>query len=115
MQVRINAWLINTGWTGGPYGTGNRIKLAHTRAIIDAIHSGELARGATAIEPRFGLTVPAACPNCPTEILLPRNTWQDNTAYDVMTQKLAGLFMENFADYSDGVTPAVQAAGFGGK
>lgn len=110
-----NAWLINTGWTGGPYGTGNRIKLAHTRAIIDAIHSGELARGATAIEPRFGLTVPAACPNCPAEILLPRNTWQDKSAYDAMAQKLAGLFMENFADYADGVTPAVQAAGFNGR
>ncbi len=69
------AWLVNTGWSGGAFGTGARIKLAHTRAIIDAIHSGELAQAETIIEPHFGLEIPRHCPGVPDAILQPKNTW----------------------------------------
>ena len=105
------AWLVNTGWTGGSYGSGSRIKLAHTRAIIDAIHSGELAQAAAQSEPVFGLAIPAACPGVPSEILSPKNTWQDKAAYDATAAKLAELFRRNFADYADQAKEKVQGAG----
>jgi phosphoenolpyruvate carboxykinase (ATP) len=106
-----DAWLISTGWTGGPYGTGSRIKLAHTRAIIDAIHDGSLARSPTVVEPRFGLCVPTSCPGVPPEILLPRQTWKDAAAYDATDEKLAGLFRENFTHFADRATAEVRQAG----
>ncbi|HZL90688.1 MAG TPA: phosphoenolpyruvate carboxykinase (ATP) [Pirellulaceae bacterium] len=109
-QHAASAWLINTGWTGGPYGTGSRIKLAHTRAIVDAVHDGSLAKSATVIEPRFGLSVPISCPNVPSEVLLPRQTWQDAAAYDAAAQKLAGLFRENFSHFADQSTAEVRQA-----
>lgn len=110
-QHEATAWLINTGWTGGSYGSGNRIKLAHTRAIIDAIHSGQLAKVQTTIEPVFGLAVPTSCPNVPSELLLPRNTWAKASAYDANALHLAKLFQANFANYADQATAEVQAAG----
>jgi len=109
-QHAASAWLINTGWTGGPYGTGSRIKLAHTRAIVAAVHAGSLAKSATVIEPRFGLSVPISCPNVPSEVLLPRQTWQDAAAYDAAAQKLAGLFRENFSHFADQSTAEVRQA-----
>ncbi len=93
-------WLINTGWTGGPYGEGHRIKLPHTRAIIDAIHDGSLAKADFSEEPVFGLQVPAQCNGVPTEILWPRNTWDDKQAYDETAQKLLDLFEQNVASIS---------------
>jgi phosphoenolpyruvate carboxykinase (ATP) len=105
------AWLINTGWSGGAYGVGNRIKLTHTRAIIDAIHSGELARQPTTTEPAFGLTLPTTCPGLSSETLLPRNTWSKPAAYDAQALHLAKLFTANFANYADRATTEVQAAG----
>ena len=105
------AWLVNTGWTGGSYGSGSRIKLAHTRAIIDAIHSGELAKAPTQAEPTFGLCVPTACPGVPSEILSPKTSWKDKGAYDATAQKLAELFRKNFANYADQATEKVQGAG----
>src|SRR5580765_1099014 len=92
-------WLVNTGWGGGAYGTGKRIKLKHTRAIIDAIHGGALAGITTERDPIFGFDVPTACPGAPAEILWPRDTWADKTAYDAAAKKLAGLFTDNFKKY----------------
>jgi phosphoenolpyruvate carboxykinase (ATP) len=105
------AWLVNTGWSGGAYGTGSRIKLAHTRAIIDAIHSQALHSAAVMTEPIFGLTVPTRCPNLPDEILLPEQTWPDRNAYQNAARKLAGLFRENFSKYADQANAKVVAAG----
>ncbi len=113
-KMRIHsagAWLVNTGWTGGSYGSGNRIKLAHTRAIIDAIHNGELEKAPTQTEPTFGLTIPTACTGVPDEILSPKNSWKDKKAYDVTATKLADLFRSNFSDYADRATQQVQEAG----
>ena len=110
-QHAADAWLINTGWTGGPYGIGSRIKLAHTRAIIDAIHAGQLSKAPTTTEPVFGLTIPTLCPGVPSEILNPKNTWSKPSAYDTKSLHLAKLFQANFHNYADGVTAEVQAAG----
>lgn len=106
-----NAWLINTGWTGGGYGEGERIKLHYTRAIIDAIHSGELARQATVVDPVFGVHVPTACPGVPTEILQPRATWKSPAAYDGAAGALARLFQDHFAEYAASASSAVREAG----
>jgi phosphoenolpyruvate carboxykinase (ATP) len=106
-----NVWLVNTGWSGGAYGTGRRMKLAHTRAIIDAIHAGGLAKAPTTKDPVFGLNVVTACTNVPAEILVPRQTWSDTAAYDATAKKLAGLFSENYAKYADIAGPEVAAAG----
>jgi phosphoenolpyruvate carboxykinase (ATP) len=105
------AWLVNTGWTGGSYGSGSRIRLAYTRAIIDAIHSGQLAKAPTVTEPVFGLSLPTACPGVPADILSPRNTWTKPTAYDAKAIHLAKLFQANFAQYADQATAEVQSAG----
>jgi len=105
------AWLINTGWTGGGYGVGSRIKLAYTRAIIDAIHSGELDKAPTNVEPVFGLQVPNHCPGCPSEILQPRSTWQSTAAYDGAARTLAKLFQEHFAEYARAASLEVRSAG----
>jgi phosphoenolpyruvate carboxykinase (ATP) len=110
-QHGTRVWLVNTGWSGGAYGTGKRIKLANTRAIIDAIHGGALAKAATDRDPLFGLDVVTGCPNVPSEILIPRNVWSDKAAYEATAKKLAGLFTTNFAAYEEGVSAEVKAAG----
>ncbi len=104
-------WLINTGWSGGPHGVGARVKLKYTRAMLDAIYSGALGGAKTQKDPIFGLEVIAECPNVPSQILLPRNTWTDKNAYDQTAQKLAALFRKNFKQYEADVSPAVSAAG----
>jgi phosphoenolpyruvate carboxykinase (ATP) len=104
-------WLVNTGWSGGAYGAGKRMKLANTRAILDAIHSGALAGAKTVRDPVFGFDVVTECPGVPGEILLPRESWVDQAAYDATAQKLAGLFTKNFATYEGGVSAEVKAAG----
>jgi phosphoenolpyruvate carboxykinase (ATP) len=104
-------WLVNTGWVGGAYGSGKRINLKNTRAIIDAIHSGALAKARTHRDATFGFDVIAECPNVPPEILIPRNAWADQSAYDATARKLAGLFKENFKTYEGGASPEVKAAG----
>jgi ATP-dependent phosphoenolpyruvate carboxykinase len=108
---KANAWLVNTGWSGGAYGTGSRMKLKLTRAIISAIHSGELSKAETARDTVFGFEVPTACPGVPSEILIPRNTWRDKSSYDATAQKLAKLFRDNFEKYADGASAEVRAAG----
>ncbi len=104
-------WLVNTGWSGGGYGVGKRMKLAFTRAIIDAIHAGTLADASVQRDSVFGLDVVTAAPGVPSDILLPRNTWSDKLAYDAAARKLAGLFRTNFQKYESGVPAEVRAAG----
>jgi phosphoenolpyruvate carboxykinase (ATP) len=95
------AWLVNTGWSGGPFGVGRRMSIAHTRAIIDAIHAGELADVPVVQDPLFGLRIPVRCSGVPDDGLVPRNTWADKDAYDRAAGRLAGLFRENFRKYDD--------------
>ena len=110
-QHRANVWLVNTGWSGGAFGVGERIKLSHTRSIIDAIHDGALNDAPTKLDPVFGLHVVGSSPNVPSEILWPRNAWSDQGAFDATLQKLAGLFIENFKSYESGVSEEVKQAG----
>jgi phosphoenolpyruvate carboxykinase (ATP) len=110
-EHKANVWLVNTGWSGGGYGTGSRMKLSLTRKIIDAIHSGELAKAPTQKDPIFGFDVVVACPDVPAEVLIPKNTWKDKAAYDAAANKLATLFTNNFKTYAEGVSAEVKAAG----
>jgi phosphoenolpyruvate carboxykinase (ATP) len=103
-RFNCNAWLVNTGWTGGPYGVGKRMKLSYTRAMIDAIHSGEMDNAAYETDPVFGVEVPKSVPGVPSEILVPRRTWSDGDEYDRTARKLSGLFRENFKKFASGVT-----------
>jgi phosphoenolpyruvate carboxykinase (ATP) len=109
-QHNARVWLINTGWSGGAHGVGKRIKLAHTRAILDAIHGGALAGAKTKRDPVFGFDVVTACPGVSPEILWPRDTWADKAAYDAAARKLAGLFIDNFKQYESGASAEVRAA-----
>jgi phosphoenolpyruvate carboxykinase (ATP) len=104
-----NVWLLNTGWTGGPHGEGERFKLAYTRAMVTAILDGTLNNADFETEPVFGLHIPKAVPNVPAEVLRPRNTWSDGAAYDAKAAKLAGMFRENDAKFE--MADEVRAAG----
>jgi phosphoenolpyruvate carboxykinase (ATP) len=104
-------WLINTGWSGGPYGKGNRIKLGYTRAIIDAIHDGTLSRAKRQRDQIFGFETVVECSGVPAQLLRPRDTWSDVKAYDASAAKLAGLFCENFKAYEGGASAEVKSAG----
>lgn len=111
MEVhKVSVWLVNTGWTGGPYGKGHRMKLSYTRAMIRAALAGELDETQTVCDPVFDLAVPLAVPGVPDYLLQPRNTWLDKTAYDEKARYLAGLFRENFRKFAAGVSPDVLAA-----
>ncbi|HLY28660.1 MAG TPA: phosphoenolpyruvate carboxykinase [Aggregatilineales bacterium] len=107
----VNVWLVNTGWTGGPYGVGNRIKIGYTRALIHTALNGSLLSLPTRPDPIFGIAVPVACPGVPAEILDPRSTWADPAAYDAQAEKLAKMFIENFRAYEHYVVEEVRAAG----
>jgi phosphoenolpyruvate carboxykinase (ATP) len=104
-------WLVNTGWSGGPFGVGSRMKLRYTRAIVDAIHAGTLHGAPTVTDPLFGFAVPTECPEVPAELLQPRNTWKDKAAYDAKARKLAALFRENFKKYEGQASDEIRAAG----
>ena len=104
-------WLVNTGWSGGAYSVGQRIKLSDTRAIIDAIHSGALATAKTQTDPVFGFSVVTECPYVLPEILIPRNRWTDKSAYDATAQRLATLFRNNFNLYKDSVSSEIAQGG----
>ncbi|HEU4931163.1 MAG TPA: phosphoenolpyruvate carboxykinase [Pyrinomonadaceae bacterium] len=110
-MARHNAacWLVNTGWSGGPYGVGKRMKISYTRAMIRAILNGSLAQTETTSDPIFGVNVPVSCPDVPSEVLQPRNTWEDKEAYDRQAKDLARRFNENFKKYEAGVSEAVRA------
>ena len=105
-----NVWLLNTGWSGGAYGVGKRMKLSHTRAMVNAILSGDLDNVATTTDPIFGLNSPQTVPNVPAEVLNARNTWSDKDAYDVQARKLAGMFRDNFAKFPN-ASDAIKGAG----
>ncbi len=97
----VNCWLVNTGWTGGEYGTGHRMPIAHTRALVNAALNGALAKADTEKDPFFGLAIPTSCVGVPSEILNPRNTWADKDAYDAKAKDLVGRFIENFEQFTD--------------
>ena len=104
-------WLVNTGWAGGSYGIGSRIKLAYTRAIIDAIHSGELVSAPVVRDEYFGLEQVVRCPGVPDEVLCPAQTWKDSVGYRTTATKLASLFRKNFEQFAEEAGPGVVAAG----
>jgi len=97
----VKVWLINTGWTGGAYGTGSRMKLKYTRAMITAALNGELDNVEYVNHKVFGIAKPQSCPNVPSEILNPRNTWEDKDLYDKKALELAQKFKANFAKFEE--------------
>ena len=109
-ENKVNVWMINTGWSGGAFGTGTRMKLKYTRAMITAALEGKLDDVSFINDPVFGMAVPETCPGVPAELLQPRNTWADKTAYDEKAKYLAGLFVKNFEKYKDGVSEEILAA-----
>jgi len=107
----VNCWLVNTGWTGGPYGVGERMQIRYTRALVNAALDGTLSQVAHEVDPVFGVQVPSSCPGVPEELLKPRNTWKDKKAYDAKADHLARLFVENFREYENQAPPEVKTAG----
>ena len=107
----VPVWLVNTGWTGGPYGTGERMNINHTRNMVRAAIGGELADVRTVEDPIFRVAVPVSVPGVPDELLTPRETWADPVAYDAAARRLATMFHDNFAKYADGVSEGIREAG----
>ena len=107
----VRVWLVNTGWTGGPYGVGTRMKIGHTRAMIHAALDGQLDRVEYQRDPLFNLDVPQSVPGVPAEVLRPRDTWTDRAAYDAQARKLARMFVENFRAFEGDAAADVRAAG----
>jgi phosphoenolpyruvate carboxykinase (ATP) len=105
----VTCWLVNTGWSGGAYGVGHRMKISHTRAMVRAALDGGLADVETVQDPVFGLHIPQSCPDVPAEVLTPRNTWVDKDAYDATAKDLASRFAENFKQYEAYVDDSVKA------
>jgi len=110
-QNQVNVWLVNTGWSGGPYGVGQRMKIAYTRAMVRAALDGSLEEVSYEPDPVFGIQVPCACPGVPAEVLQPRNTWADPDTYDAKARELAQRFARNFEQFADQARPEVAAAG----
>ena len=104
-------WLVNTGWSGGGYGSGERMPLIYTRAIVDAIHDNLLQDVECIEDPHFGLSIPTCCPGVPEKVMFPRNTWSDPTEYDQAAAHLTQLFRENFRQFESGVAPEIIEAG----
>ncbi|MFK7758229.1 MAG: phosphoenolpyruvate carboxykinase (ATP) [Flavobacteriales bacterium] len=109
-EQNVNVWLINTGWSGGEYGTGSRIKLRYTRAMITAALTGKLDNVEYHTHDVFGLTFPTTCENVPSEILNPRNTWEDKAAYDEKANSLADKFVKNFEQFEDYANEEIMSA-----
>jgi phosphoenolpyruvate carboxykinase (ATP) len=107
---KVNVWLVNTGWTGGAYGTGTRMKLNYTRATIRAAIAGQLKNIPYDKHPVFGMEIPTACAGVPSEILYTRDTWKDKDAYDEQAIILAKKFIKNFEKYAAGVDDEIRAA-----
>jgi len=104
-------WLMNTGFTGGPYGVGKRMSIQHTRALLNAALDGKLDHVKYAKDPIFGIEFPTDAPGVPAQVLNPRETWPDKAAYDEKARMLAGLFAENFKQFADQASPEVLASG----
>ncbi|MEJ2423256.1 MAG: phosphoenolpyruvate carboxykinase [Candidatus Thiodiazotropha sp.] len=109
-KYSARVWLINTGWTGGPYGSGERMPIPYTRAMVNAVLDGRLDDVAMRTDPIFGVQIPLEVPGVPSEMLFPKDTWQDQSAYDVQAHKLAGMFRENFKKYESEVSAEILAA-----
>lgn len=107
----VNVWLVNTGWTGGAYGTGQRMKLKYTRAMITAALNGELDNVEYRNHEVFGLAIPQSCPNVPVEVLNPKDTWADKAAYDAKAHELADEFRKNFAKFEEFANEEIMAGG----
>jgi len=103
-------YLINTGWTGGPYGVGERIKIQYTRAMVRAAINGSVEKSAFVHDDIFNLDIPTSCPGVPSEVLDPRTTWQEKDAYDIAAKRLATLFVENFSRFEN-IPNEIRAAG----
>jgi len=110
-QYGATVWLVNTGWTGGAYGVGQRFALKHTRSIIDGILEGKLDGGDFRTMDVFGLEIPKAVPGVPSEVLNPRDPWADKNAFDETAVKLATMFNENFKKYADKASAEILDAG----
>tara|TARA_B100001123_G_scaffold410144_1_gene504958 strand:- start:1276 stop:2880 length:1605 start_codon:yes stop_codon:yes gene_type:complete len=110
-----NCWLVNTGWSGGPYGTGNRMEIGYTRAIVSAALNGQLANTPMHRHPTFGLMVPQSCPGVPNEILDARKTWTNPVAYDEAATSLVSRFSQNFEQFAPGVDASITAAAIGAQ
>lgn len=110
-EHKTQCWLVNTGWSGGPYGVGSRIKIAYTRALLRAVLTGGFDNVEFETDPVFGIQVPTECEGVPAEILKPRNTWADPKAYDEMAQELANKFFDNIGQFSGQVPEDILAAG----
>jgi phosphoenolpyruvate carboxykinase (ATP) len=108
---QADVWLVNTGWTGGPYGTGHRMPISATRALVRAALDGSLRQAPTRVHAGFGVQVPTACAGVPSELLDPRGTWSDGRAYDEQARRLAELFHENFRQFESEVSTAIASAG----
>ncbi len=108
---KCNVWLVNTGWSGGSYGVGQRMSIAHTRSMVTSSLDGSLAGVPTVADPVFGLCVPEHCPGVPSDVLMPRNTWVDKDAYDAKAHDLARKFVENFKQFVGKTSADVVAAG----
>lgn len=108
---QVNVWLVNTGWSGGSFGIGQRLKLAYTRAIIDAVHSGALVSANVRRDPVFGFDVVTECAGVPAEVLWPENTWVDKNRFRETAQKLARLFANNFEKFAEGIPAEIRAGG----
>ncbi|MBS1653696.1 MAG: phosphoenolpyruvate carboxykinase (ATP) [Bacteroidetes bacterium] len=106
-EHKVNVWMVNTGWTGGPHGIGSRMKLKYTRAMITAVLNDKLADCEFENHPVFGMAIPKECTGVPAQVLNPRNTWTDKKAYDEKANYLAGLFVINFKKYESGVTDEI--------
>jgi phosphoenolpyruvate carboxykinase (ATP) len=111
VKHNVKCWLVNTGWTGGPYGVGSRMKIKYTRAMLSAALEGKLDNVKFNKDSFFNLMVPESCPDVPSDILNPKNTWQDKNAYDEQAKKLANMFVENFKDFSEGTAEEIKSAG----
>ncbi|MEW5701106.1 MAG: phosphoenolpyruvate carboxykinase (ATP) [Candidatus Zixiibacteriota bacterium] len=111
LRYKVNCWLVNTGWTGGPYGIGKRISIRHTRALLDAALEGKLDNVEYWTDPVFGFSVPKTCPEVPDSVLRPESTWPDKDAYKMRYRDLAMRFIANFKQFTDGCPPEIVAAG----
>ncbi len=108
---KATCWLVNTGWTGGPYGEGSRMSIKHTRAMLNAALNGELESVETRIDPYFGVHVPVSCPDIPPDVLDPRSTWKDKKKYDEAAERLVAMFRENFTQFEKEVSVEIRNAG----
>jgi len=99
-EHNVKCWLVNTGWTGGPYGIGHRISIKHTRALLNAALEGKLDKVEYTIDPFFGFAIPQQCPGVPEEILMPKNSWKNKEVYEKKAKELSEEFKEKFSSDS---------------